>query len=512
MGDNLGKAIQIFKPDQSSNYLEIDDRDVKTNNENVYLTDAFRNTIARTGFGTENLINGTEYTSNRISFNRQLLTNLYRGNWIVKDIIDMIPEDMTKTWFNLSGSYETEEKTAISVYQDKINIKDQIVSGLKWGRLYGTAYGIMLIRSQQDLSLPLDVDAIMPDDFKGLYILDRWSGIEPDFATIITDLTNPDFGKPEFYKIDLTVHGGGFVYVHRSRLIMFKGRDVPITDQLLDHCGDSVLESVYEELVKRDNVSNNMNALTFKALLSVYSVKDLDAGLGIAGGAAARRLYDTIQAQSVLESNMGIRLIDSNSKLEQLQYNFAGLKDMYEAHVQDVAGASFIPMSKLFGRSPSGLNATGKADIQMYNDRLTIERETYLLPILKQLVPVISMSAIGKYPNDTQIHFEPIRNPDETEKANIATKKGAVILDAYMNRLIDKSTALKEFRSMGEDTGMWYSITDKDINDATGVYFGDDSATIDDPIVGMAKSNIKSLLSKEKEPEVTEVGEFSEDL
>ena len=47
--------------------------------------DAFSNPAARTGFGTMDLLQATEYPMTRMTQNYQLLTSLYRENWIVPE-------------------------------------------------------------------------------------------------------------------------------------------------------------------------------------------------------------------------------------------------------------------------------------------------------------------------------------------------------------------------------------------------------------------------------------------
>ena len=51
-------------------------------------------------------------------------------------------------------------------------------------------------------------------------------------------------------------------------------------------------------------------------------------------------------------------------------YSFDGIKDMHEAFMTEVAGAAEIPVTKLFGRSPDGMNATGEADMRNYYERI----------------------------------------------------------------------------------------------------------------------------------------------
>ena len=60
----------------------------------VVTMDAFSNPAARIGFGTLDLLQATEYPMTRMTQNYQLLTSLYRENWIIQNIIATIPNDM----------------------------------------------------------------------------------------------------------------------------------------------------------------------------------------------------------------------------------------------------------------------------------------------------------------------------------------------------------------------------------------------------------------------------------
>ena len=62
----------------------------------------------------------------------------------------------------------------------------------------------------------------------------------------------------------------------------------------------------------------------------------------------------------------------------------------------DICGATEIPATRLFGRSPEGMNATGDSDIQNYYEKISTKQDAQLRPILEKLLPVISMSAWGR--------------------------------------------------------------------------------------------------------------------
>ena len=67
-------------------------------NEQRRAVDAFSNIAARLGAGFNNLLEGTNYPLTRLSFNYILMQSLYRSNWIIRKVVDVPAEDMTKNW------------------------------------------------------------------------------------------------------------------------------------------------------------------------------------------------------------------------------------------------------------------------------------------------------------------------------------------------------------------------------------------------------------------------------
>lgn len=146
----------------------------------IQVNDAFSNPIARLGYGTQDLLQATQYPLTRMTQNYQLLTSLYRDNWIVQNIISTIPEDMVRKWYTVKSNVAPERIDVLQRLERKVHLRKSILEGMYWGRLYGGAAAIIMIRGQDDLSQPLDYGLILPGAFLGLQILDRWSGIYRD--------------------------------------------------------------------------------------------------------------------------------------------------------------------------------------------------------------------------------------------------------------------------------------------------------------------------------------------
>ena len=58
--------------------------------------DSFQNPMTRSGVFMPNPLETTEYQLTRFTRDWQTINALYRSHWIVRRIIDVIPEDMLK--------------------------------------------------------------------------------------------------------------------------------------------------------------------------------------------------------------------------------------------------------------------------------------------------------------------------------------------------------------------------------------------------------------------------------
>lgn len=429
--------------------------------------DAFSNVLARLGAGTPNLLEGTEYSLQRMSRDFNTLNALYRESWIVRRIIDVIPADMLKNWITITSGLDPDVEKRLSLTLRRTQLIDKLKRGMQWGRLYGGALGVMLVKHQgYDLSQPLQLDWIMPGDFAGLLIFDRWNGVNPS-SELIEDISEPDYGYPKYYTVTDPA-GGGSVKIHHSRVIRFTGNTLPFWEEIAEmQWGASVVESIFDELRKRDNVSWNIAQLTFMANIRVLKMQDLGQLLASTDNESQAELLRTLEAQNMLLNNMGMQVMDAADGLETHQYTFGGLADCYQQFIMDISGAAEIPVTRLFGRSPSGLNATGESDLQNYYDMIAEKQESYLRPILNKVLPPFIISTLGSLPDDFDFEFDPVAEPSDKERADLAKCGTDNVVAAYNAGLISQRTALKELKQQSERTGVWTNITDEDIAKAS---------------------------------------------
>lgn len=466
------------------------------------FNDAFSNPAAKTGWGEENLMNATQYPLTRLTQDWQLLTSLYRSSWIVQRVCNVIPEDALADLSVEAPGLETEQIHKLEEEIRSTHLRESILEGLRWGRLYGGAAAIIMISGQdEDLSLPIDINNILPGSFHGLYVVDRWSGIYPGLD-LVENERDPDFGLPEYYEVR-DENGGGSYRVHHSRVLCFRGIQMPYWEQQAEqYWGTSEIEAMYDELIKRDNVAHNIANLTFKANLNVLQVKDLNQMFATSSTANQRRVYEMLSAINTLENSLGVRVIDQNESIQQLQYSFSGLPEVMDSAMMDMSGATRIPATRLFGRSPAGMNSTGESDEKMYRQTLEQERAVHITPVLERLIPIICHSAIGMFPAGAKFKYPPLIELTVDQKAQIVDQRSSSLERLFQANLIPADAVLESYRNAQIEMDLTTVITDEMINHVKGKYMNDLQQQQADPFGGAMQSANQAGV----EPQVDENG------
>lgn len=436
-------------------------------------TDAFANPAAKTGWGEENLINATQYPMTRLTQDWQLLTSLYRTSWIVQRVCNVIPEDALTDLFIEAPGLDNDEVSKLEEEIRSTHIRESFLEALRWCRLYGGSAAIIMISGQEeDLSLPIDVNNIMPGSFRGLYVVDRWSGIYPSL-TLVDNERDPDFGLPDYYEVR-DENGVGQYRVHHSRVLRFCGTQMPFWEQVAEqYWGTSAIEAMYDELVKRDNVAHNIANLTFKANLNVLKVENLDQMFATSSTTHQSRMYAMLSAINTIENSLGIRLVNSTDDIQQLQYSFSGLPEVMDSAMMDMAGATCIPATRLFGRSPAGMNSTGESDEKMYRQTLEHERAIHITPALERLIPIVCHSAIGRFPKGARFKYPSLLEMMESDKMQIVDQQYNTLERMFQANLIPADAVLEAIRDTQNSLDLTSPIKDEHIEHVRGKYMND---------------------------------------
>ena len=411
--------------------------------KNQAAADGYRNPASSLGDLSPLLSSGT-WSRSGITGDTELLTALYRESWIARKIIDMPSEDTTRAWYTLAADIAEEDLTALRRLEARHSVKAELTNAIRWARLYGGALALMVLRGEEDLlDTPLDPDRLLPGCFQGLLVLDRAQGIDPSAETV-TDLDDPDFGLPAYYTVAPGPDAGP-VRIHHSRVLRFTGRELPYTETVRENgWGASELEHVWEELQKRSATSANIAQLVFQANITTLKMSDFGETLAMGTDRQREQLLRAVEAQNRMRTSFGLQLLSADDSLETHPYSFAGLSEVYESFMLDMAGAAGIPATRLFGRAPQGMNATGESDLRNYYEMIAQLQERLLRPALDRLLPVMAVSCWGFCPDALDVVFEPFSTLSPAERAGIVTQHTDSVLKVYEAGLITGAQALDE--------------------------------------------------------------------
>jgi hypothetical protein len=256
--------------------------------------------------------------------------------------------------------------------------------------------------------------------------------------------------------------------IHYSRVIRIEGQPLPYWQRIAEQLwGQSVIERLFDRLLAFDSTTQGAAQLVYRAYLRNYKVDGL-RDIIATGGQALEGLLKQIDFIRRTQTNEGMTLMDLKDEFEAHSYSFSGLDTVLLQFSQQLSGALGIPLTKLFGQSPAGLNATGESDIRNYYDSINQEQESTLRPGVGLVLDVSHRSLFGRpLPEGTDFNFEQLWQMDETQRAGVAQTTTAAVSTAFTSGLIGQQTALKELRTQSRTTGVFTNISDDVINAAT---------------------------------------------
>lgn len=426
--------------------------------------DSFTNFAANLGYGTNNLSSGGGYQFQPLSRNHYRLEMMYRGSWLARQIIDSVAEDMTRAGIMINSDMPPDEIDDLMRSWNRMGLWAALQNTAKWGRLYGGAIAVMMIEGQLP-DTPLRVNTVMQGQFKGLLVFDRWM-LTPSLENLVTTL-GPDHGMPKFYRINSGISDMADTKVHHSRVVRYDGVSLPYWQRIAENgWGLSVLEPMQDRMLAFDSATQGAAQLVYKAHLRTLSVERLRE-LIAAGGKAYKAFLDQINLIRLMQTNEGLTVLDSTDKFEALAYAFTGLNDVLIQFGQQLAGAAQIPLVRLFGQSPAGMNATGESDVRNYYDTCNAQQEARLRRPVGTLLELTYRNRYGRdLPAGFDFSFRPLWQLPDDQKATVASTITTSVLAGLEQGAVSRQTALKELRQQSKVTGVWSNITDEDIDQA----------------------------------------------
>lgn len=385
----------------------------------------------------------------------------YSTNWLARQIVDAPAEDMTREWRTIKCDGADE----IRAEEDRLQLPVLCSEGVSWARLYGGS-GILMLTGQE-LNKPLDVNKIKKGDLQRLIVFDRF---DMQAMTLNTyNILAANYLQPEFY----TIAGGGQL-IHWSHFARFMGAKLPRRQQLQTNgWGDSELRKCLDDIMDIVASKDGIAELMQEANIDVITREGLSDEIATDQGEAITRRY---AAFSQMKSIIQMALLDGNEKFERKTLDMGGVAPVLETFMTWISGAADIPVTRLFGTSAKGLNATGEGDMTNYHNSLSSKRMCQLDPGLRMIDEVMVRSALGHFPDDYNYVWNPLQQPNlvEISQANKAqAEKDQIYLDTGVVQVSQVQRRLQAEEA--------YQFNDEDIE---ALEENEDQTMFRDPIGG----------------------------
>jgi hypothetical protein len=181
--------------------------------------------------------------------------------------------------------------------------------------------------------------------------------------------------------------------------------------------GDSELRKCLDDIMDIVASKDGIAELMQEANIDVITREGLTDELSTDQDAKIIKRYEMF---SLMKSSINMALLDSEEKLDRLTLNLSGVAPVIETFMTWISGAADIPVTRLFGTSAKGLNATGDGDMKNYYNSIRSKQNTHLDPAIHPIDEVLVRSALGCMPDDYNYEWNPLAQLNDKEIAEAA--------------------------------------------------------------------------------------------
>lgn len=418
--------------------------------------DSYQNMATNLGVaGKDSRMSGSLGHNNILNSNdRGSLEAIYQNEWIAK-AIDIVPMDMVREWRKtLSQELSAGDHIKFKKTEMKLSLRKKVQEALKWARLYGGSAIILHVKGQGPDHTPLDPSKVTEGQLERISVVDRWQLVERT-GFIEYNPLHPDFGDSEHY----AVVNAPEALVHKSRIIKFHGREIPIRLRWqVRFWGDSELVRISDALVNSESVTAAIANMVQQSNIDVLKVAGLGEILMTDNG--INMVKDRVELMNYTKSTANMVVLDSEEDIDRQGINFTELPNILQAFIQLISGATDIPVTRLLGSSPDGQNATGESDMENYYNLVRALQHDKLYHELARIDEVLVRSEFGKMPDDWNFEFIPLKQETTEEKTNNDLKTAQMLQILQAIGVPEKSLLLEAI-----DRGLIHNLDEQMVED-----------------------------------------------
>ncbi|WP_187273277.1 DUF1073 domain-containing protein [Methylobacterium sp. WL19] len=360
-----------------------------------------------------------------------------------RKIVEVIATEMTRKWIRITSQGDDDKSKRIRAIEeafDRLNIRDAFRRAAEQDGFFGRAHIFISLKGDDQPNERAASIGDGRDETSRVKVpkgsLQRLVTVEPYWvAANPISFNSMDPLAPDFYRPNnWNVMGK---QVHTSRLFTFVGRSVPDVLKPAYAFGGLAMTQMAKPYVDnwlktRESVSDLI------ASFSVSGVKGMDIVDALANG-QMEDLFNRIEVFNNLRDNRGFMALMANEEFFNVSTPLGTLDKLQAQAQEQMASVSGIPLVKLLGVTPSGLNASSDGEIRVFYDYIHAYQRLLFGPNLKRLLSIVQLSEFGDVDESIGFEFEPLWEMSDKEKADVRLVE-AQTAQAY----VDSSIILPE--------------------------------------------------------------------
>lgn len=384
------------------------------------------------------------------------LESLYRGDGLAKKIVNLPVGEMLREWIEIKGDSDG----SILKEMAAINTKAMLAKALRYSRLYGGAVMLAIVDDGRTLNEPLEIQNVR--DVKGYRIYDRhqvsWTDLE-----LVADPTSMQYGMPAYYRVSPYTTQTPFV-VHHSRLWRFDGEELPESMRRRNQgWGDSVLQHTYDAVRSNGVIFKYVENIIRGFEQTTFSIQGLQEMIAAGEDDLVRKRIELMDySRAILNA---IFLDAEGENFAKHSSSVTGLPDLMDRFMLNVSAVTGIPSTKLFGRSPAGLNSTGESDIDQWYDQIRSDQEDEIRAPLEWMKS-LHCAALGFDAEEYEVVFRSLSTPSEEIIARtrlIVSQTDKAYFDMGLNakHILENRFGGDHYSMETELSGDWFDETEE---------------------------------------------------
>jgi len=371
--------------------------------------------------------------------------------------VEILANEMTRKWIKITSTSDGKDQQGegddrntkvkqIEAEFKKFKVKDKFRKALEHDGFFGR--GHIYVDVAPENADKSELDKSIGNGTNSMTMLKVTKGslrgfrvVEPVWCYPLgyntSDPLHPDWYEPSEWMVQGRT-------IHTTRLITIVGREVSDLLKPAYSFGGLSLTQMLKPYV--DNWLRTRQSVS--DLVNKFSVSGVKMNLGDLLGVNDEQIFRRVKFYNAVKSNSGMMLLDKDTEeYFQVSTPLGGLESLQAQSQEHMASVSGVPLVKLFGIQPTGLNATSDGELECFYTWVHSLQESMIDDPIRFILNLVQLHLYGEIDPGIDFEFVNLDALTEEEEEELNSKKATTDKTLIEAGVLDKSESRKRVAS-----------------------------------------------------------------